>query len=258
MQVLRDPEPAVAVAFVRGELALLGAGRGRLLEIVGDCEVLYDGRARSRLARGTRLVVVKPDGTLLVHTARGAKPVNWQPPGASLEVTSDGPVVRLTARRARPEERVEIRFHAIEVLLAIPLRDGAELALVGTEDDVQRLLAQRPELVEEGLVIGRRERHRERGFYDLDGHDREGRRVIVEVKRTTAGVAEAQQLWRYVEALRPGVVRGILVAPRVAPKARALLLAHGLEWKELSWESLVEPIEALRHAGQASLATFGS
>lgn len=228
------------------------------MQAVGACQVRYQGRARSDLSRGTRLVILKPDGTLLVHTAAGAKPVNWQPPGAALDVAVRDGLLLLTARRAKPEELVEVAFHEVLLVMATPLADLAQLALVGTEDDLQALLVARPELVEPGFVPARRERDAATGYYDIDGRDARGRRLIVEVKRGTAGVSEAQQLWRYVHQLRggDGTVRGMLVAPSVAPKARALLDEHGLEWRELDWETLLPKVERMRQAGQAALSRF--
>ncbi len=260
MQVVREPTPETALDFLRSELASLQAGRGHLVQIVAACAIQYQGRARSILHRGERLILLKPDGTLLVHTASKAKPVNWQPPGASFDaVIQDGALV-LTAYRRKPEEMVKITFHEITLLLAVPLHDAAELALVGTEDDLQAILFDHPALVEDGFVPRRRERDAKRGFYDIDGHDAEGRRVIVEVKRGTAGVKEAQQLWRYVEQERgteSRVVRGILIAPKIAPKARSLLHDHEMEWREIDWDDVLPKVEAMRRGGQVGLGRFG-
>jgi RecB family endonuclease NucS len=259
VQVLRDPTPEAALEFLRSELQGLASRRGHLVQAVADCQVHYQGRARSLLNRGERLLILKPDGTFLVHTAERAKPVNWQPPGATFAAALEEGRVVLTSYRVKPEEIVKVTFHAIALLVSVPLRDGAELSLVGSEDDLQRLLFEHPALVEDGFVPRRRERDSDRGFYDLDGDDAQGRRLIVEVKRTTAGVAEAQQLWRYVEDLRrtvPGL-RGMLVAPSVAPKARNVLRDHGLEWKEIDWEEVLPQVERMRRGGQASLGSFG-
>jgi RecB family endonuclease NucS len=258
VQVLRDPTPEAALAFLRAELAGLASRRGHLVQAVADCQVHYQGRARSLLNRGERLLLLKPDGTFLIHTAAKAKPVNWQPPGATFSAALEDGQVVLTSYRVKPEEIVKVTFHAISLLASVPLRDGAELALVGTEDDLQKLLFDAPHLVEDGFVPRRRERDTDRGFYDLDGDDAKGRRLIVEVKRGTAGVSEAQQLWRYVEDLRRSnpTVRGMLVAPSVAPKARNVLGDHGLEWKELDWDEVLPLVQAMRQGGQASLGAF--
>jgi len=81
MQLVRDPDPEAALAFLLEGIRGLRERRGHLLEILGECQVEYKGRARSQLSRGERLILLKPDGTLLVHTAQKAKPVNWMPPG---------------------------------------------------------------------------------------------------------------------------------------------------------------------------------
>ncbi len=268
LRVVRDPDVGVALDFLKAELQGLAAQEGRLVQVVADCEVQYQGRARSMLHRGERLLLLKPDGTFLIHTASKAKPVNWQPPGAVFDARMEDDRLVMTAYRAKPEELVKVVFHEVTAVLAFPLRDAAELALVGSEDDLQRLLFEHPELVEPGFVPRRRERDSKRGFYDLDGDDADGRRLIVEVKRTAAGVKEAQQLWRYVEQLRGPAqngeggpsqrgVRGVLVAPRVAEKARGLLRDHGLEWKELDWDDVLPKVEAMRHSGQVGLGRFG-
>lgn len=255
MQVIRDPADDAALDFLQTELTRLNERGGHLVQIVADCEVKYQGRATSTLHRGERLILLKPDGTLLVHTNQKAKPVNWQPPGAVFDARIQDDRLVMTAYRKKPEELVHITFHAIALLAATPLRDDAELDLIGSESDIQRLLFEHPELVEEGFVPRRRERDTKRGFYDLDGDDRNGQRLIVEVKRTTAGVKEAQQLWRYVEELdKDGrKVRGILMAPRVADKARKLLADHGLDWKEMDWAEILPKVEAMRHSGQVGL-----
>lgn len=261
VKVVRDPAVDVALSFLQEEASRLNDRRGHLVQVVADCEVKYQGRATSTLHRGERLLMLKPDGTFLIHTAAKAKPVNWQPPGAIFDARMDGDELIMTAFRRKPEELVHVRFHDIKLLAAVPLRDDADLALVGSEDDLQRLLFEHPELVEEGFTPRRRERDSARGYYDLDGDDVEGRRVIIEVKRSTAGVKEAQQLWRYVERLRGEVdadrVRGMLIAPRVAEKARGLLKDHALEWKELDWAEVLPKVEAMKHSGQVGLGRFG-
>ncbi len=269
MQVVREPDAEAAREFLRNELLLLQQEKGRLVQVIADCVVQYQGRARSMLHRGERLLILKPDGTFLVHSATKAKPVNWQPPGASFDVGIEDGLVVLTAYRAKPEEIVKVIFHEIGLLLAAPLHDQESLDLVGSEDDLQQLLFENPVLVEDGFTPRRRERDTKRGYYDLDGDDAKGRRLVIEVKRSTAGVKEAQQLWRYVEALRKGQpvdgedveadasVRGMLIAPRVADKARTLLRDQSLEWKELAWEEVLPQVEKMRRTGQVALGRFG-
>lgn len=257
MQLHAEPEPRFLRDTLASELRGFPDKRGNFVQLVAECEVRYRGRAQSTLLAGERVILIKPDGTLLIHGPTKAKPVNWQPPGASFDAALDGDVVVLTALRRKPEEWVEVRVLRALALMVLPLDDREALELVGSESDLQALLYDRPDLVEPGFVPRRRERDSDRGYYDLDGDDVQGHRLIVEVKRGVAGVEDAQQLWRYVEPHRQGrPLRGMLIAARVAPKARQLLQDHDLEWQELDWQALLPQVHEMQRAGQASLAGF--
>ena len=68
--------------------------RDNVLIVVGCCSVEYSGRARSTLGWGARIVIIKPDGSVLVHQRAGREPVNWQPPGTRVRYqteTDDNP-----------------------------------------------------------------------------------------------------------------------------------------------------------------------
>lgn len=254
-RVLTAPDVEAAVSFAREHLG------SRMVQLVGNCTIDYQGRAQSTLAEGERLVIVKPDGTLLVHTAKGVKPVNWQPGGASMAVAArevDGvELVVLTVERSSPKELVTIVFDDVVFAAAYKLRDWEDLQLVGSEADIAQLLAMHPHLVEEGFAPTDMELDRRRGPMDLYGHDINGTRVVVEVKRRAAGIKEATQLGRYVERERAvhANVRGILVAPGCSPKALAYLKDHALDYRELDLDELLPKIPRL-HATQRTLSGF--
>jgi RecB family endonuclease NucS len=63
--------------------------RNSVLIVVGCCCVEYSGRARSTLGWGERIVIVKPDGSVLVHQRAGREPVNWQPPGTRVRYQTE-------------------------------------------------------------------------------------------------------------------------------------------------------------------------
>src|SRR5687767_6150726 len=144
----------------------------------------------------------KPDGTLLVHTSTKLTPDNWQPPRCTFSGGREDGKIVLVACREKPKETVRIVPEDVQLVVSMALDDGEALDLVGSEDDLQAFLAQRPHLVEAGFKFWRRERASGRGPMDLYGEDAEGRRVVVEVKRRAAGVKEADQLRRYVERER--------------------------------------------------------
>lgn len=252
MRSLSAPDADTALSFLRGEL------HRSLVQVVGLCEIAYQGRAQSALSLGERLILLKPDGTLLVHTASKIKPVNWQPPGAAFAADLDGGRVVLTSRRGAPEEVVRIALHDIAALMAFRLKDDEALALLGSELDLAKLVHKRPELVEPGFRVSAGERDNGRGPMDVVGFDARGTRVVVELKRKAAGLKEAEQLRRYVERERAakGEVRGILLAPAVSDQARKYLQELGCEVRLVDWEKVLPLMQRVLPAGQRSLASW--
>lgn len=255
VRVLRELDPEAAVTFLRNELG------HRLVQVAARCAIDYQGRASSTLPPGERLMVFKPDGTLLVHTASKLKPVNWQPPGCVFSAARENETTLvLTASREKPKETVRITLEEVMMVLSIDLHDGEKLDLVGTEDDLQAFLAKRPDLIEVGFTFWSRERASGRGPMDLYGEDAKGNRVVIECKRRAASVKEADQLRRYVERERSARgdthVRGILVAPGVSDKARKYLAEIGLEWRELDWDKHMHQANDMLKAGQRTLGQF--
>lgn len=258
MQVLKDPSWEEALAWLAQTVAG-SVSRKRTVLVVGACRIRYKGRAESKLGLGERVILLKGDGTLLVHNPHGVKPVNWQPAGATFGVEADGQDVVLVARRRKPAELVRITFTQVRLLVAMPLKDEAVFTLSGSEFDLRDLLYAQPHLVEEGFRPWRREKVSERGPMDLYGEDAQKRRLVVELKRTRAGIAEATQLWRYVEKERSkrGVeVRGLLMAPAFSKRCRLMLAEHGLEAKAVEWDDVRPGVGAVEEAAQATLASF--
>lgn len=254
VRILRELHPEAAVEFLKNEL-----GR-RFVQVAGRCAIDYQGRAASQLPSGNRLLLFKPDGTLLVHGSRKLKPVNWQPPGCTFSAAREDGKVVLTASREKPKETVRIVLEEVQFVVSMSLDDGDELDLQGSEDDLQAFLAMRPQLIEPGFRFWSRERASGRGPMDLYGEDAQGRRVVVEVKRRAAGVKEADQLRRYVERERAArgdtPVRGILVAPQVSDKARKYLGDLDLEYREVDWDRLRKGAADLLKAGQKTLGDW--
>jgi endonuclease len=257
VELVSDPEPTEALSWLDAQLQG-SVVRGRTILVVGSCRIQYKGRAESVLGHGDRVVLVKGDGTLLVHNPSGVKPVNWQPAGAVFAVEMDGEKVVLTAQRRRPPEIVRIAFTEVRLLMASELRDEASFELSGSEGDLRDTLLKNPGLLEEGFRPWARERVSERGPMDLYGEDAMGRRVVVELKRTRAGIAEATQLWRYVEkerAKRGVQVRGILAAPAFSKRCLLMLKEHDLEQRVVKWEQ-VRPAAQVAAAAQKTLGIF--
>jgi RecB family endonuclease NucS len=232
---LRAPTAEEALATVEN-----GVERGSLVTLFGRCTVDYDGRASSELGPGDRHVMLKPDGTILVHTDEGQKPVNWQPPGCTHDpgLTDDGRL-RVRSRRSAPDEELVVAFERIGQVSAFDVTDANDISLEGTEEDLRQRILDDPALVEPGFTPLATERETPAGAVDIYAEDADGRTVVVELKRRRVGPDAVGQLGRYVDALERSLhteasVRGILVAPSVTDRARSLLNEKGLEFVSLS------------------------
>jgi RecB family endonuclease NucS len=208
-----------------------------IITIFGRCTVDYEGRAASTLGPGDRLMVLKPDGTALVHTDEGQQPVNWQPPGCHHHVEVDDTLV-VTSQRESPEELLVVRFEEVSHVAIHDASDPHELDLTGTESDLKERILSDPSLIENGFEPRATERETPAGAVDIYGEDDEDNAVVLELKRRRVGPDAVGQLARYVDALERELhagrnVRGILVAPSVTDRARELLAERGLEFVPL-------------------------
>jgi RecB family endonuclease NucS len=226
--IIEDAVSLVREAFLKRRTVL----------IVGNCWVEYRGRASSKLEAGERILILKEDGSLLVHRSVGYEPVNWQPPGCLFHVgtTIAGKVLQVRAVRRKPVESVRISFDKVFLVSVLSLVDTGIFELYATEEDMQKAILMQPSLVEEGFKPISYEKKVEPGFVDVYGVDHEGRFVVVEIKRKIASQEAALQLARYVKAVRSLVnreVRGILAAPDLAKGVQRLLSSLGLDFKSI-------------------------
>ncbi|MFB6109114.1 MAG: endonuclease NucS [Haloplanus sp.] len=232
--------------------------RGDLVTVFGRCTVEYDGRASSSLGPGDRLLVLKPDGSALVHTDEKRTPVNWQPPGCEhfVSVREDG--LRVRSVRRNPDEHLDVRFDRVDHLAAYDVTDPDELDLHGSEADLKEHVLAHPDRVEAGFEPLATERETDAGPMDVFGEDADGTPVVVELKRRRVGPSAVGQLRRYVDALGrelgdDAAVRGILVAPSVTDRARGLLDAEGLAFVALD-PATGKPPEGAVESGAVSPA----
>nr|WP_256486885.1 MULTISPECIES: endonuclease NucS [unclassified Haladaptatus] len=228
--------PTHEAALARIEAAI---GNGDLLTLFGRCTVEYDGRAESYLGPGDRLVVLKPDGTTLVHTEEGQKPVNWQPPGGTVSAELADGHLRVGSRRDSPSESLDVHFEELRQVSSFDVTDAKELSLAGTEEDLRQRILDDPNLVEKGFTPLATERQTAAGAIDIYGKDADGITMVVELKRKRVGPDAVGQLRRYVDALHRDLhagaeVRGVLVAPSVTERARSMLAESGLEFVSLA------------------------
>ncbi len=213
---------------------------GKLLVCIGNCIVKYKGRAASKLSEGDRMLIVKHDGTFLVHQGSGMKAINYQGPGAVVTVEDgDGELV-VKAERFKPmNEVIEVHFKRIDYCGSFEMRDDNKLQLFGSERQLADLLMQDLHLIEPGLVLLKGESDVKRGSIDILAEDAAKNLVAIELKRRSAGLDAVTQLKRYVEQLqkRKGKrVRGIVCAPEITPNALKMLESDGFEFFKLDYE----------------------
>jgi endonuclease len=205
--------------------------------IVAKCSVAYEGRLRARLPEATRLVLLKQDGSIAIHSDSLAyKPLNWMSPPCTVRV-ADG---RVLAENAKGEL---LTVELLEVLAdhSYELGDDPGLEKDGVEAELQQLIAARVGALRDDLTLIRREYPTDIGPIDVLCRDGEGNAVAVEIKRV-GEIAGVDQLMRYQERLdldsRLAPTRGMFVATRIKPQARVYAESHGIECVEISLEAL--------------------
>jgi endonuclease len=220
--------------------------------VVARCEVTYSGRLSAFLPESTRLLMLKADGSVLVHAdAGGYKPLNWMTPPTVVEEEPGRLVVR--KRAGRSEDRLEIRIAEVLSDVEHDMGEAAGLEKDGVERDLQEALAERPDRIEESLRLVRREWPTDVGPVDLMCRDADDGWVAVEIKRV--GTIEAvEQLSRYLDFVRldpaKAECRGILAAQSLKPQAVTLAESRGLRCVEVD-------LAVLRGEREPELTLFG-
>jgi len=208
--------------------------RSHVIILFLNCQVKYSGRAESFLEYGDRILMIKPDGTLLIHGQSKREPINWQPPGSTIVIRVNDKVLVIRSIRPHPREEIIISSPVVYVAAAFKCTKGKFL-LWGSESEMVDFLIKHPEIFEKGIKFIGKEVQTPYGKVDLVGEDSKGRFVIFEFKRSIAQLQGVSQLKRYVDyytKLRKDI-RGVLVAPNITSSALRLLKEYGLEFLRL-------------------------
>ncbi|MBI1376208.1 MAG: endonuclease NucS [Frankiales bacterium] len=210
--------------------------------VIATCSVDYVGRLTAHLPSARRLLLVKADGSVLVHSDGGSyKPLNWMSPPCALatEVDDDGVGTWTVTNRAGEQLVVTVE----EVHHDTDHELGVDPGLVkdGVEAHLQKLLAEQVEVLGAGWRLVRREFPTAIGPVDIMCRDAEGRAVAVEIKRR-GEIDGVEQLTRYLELLNRdpllAPVRGIFAAQEIKPQARVLAQDRGIECVVLDYDAL--------------------
>src|SRR5947207_7159621 len=205
----------------------------RVRLIVARCEVTYSGRLSAVLPEAVRLLILKGDGSVLVHDdAGGFKPLNWMTAPTVVEDVGD----RLVVRKPKTKDVLEIRLAEVLSDVTHDMGESAALQKDGVERDLQLELAAAPGALGEELRLVKREWPTDVGPVDLMCRDESGEWVAVEIKRI-ATIEAVEQLTRYLGFIREdpakSACRGILAAQKLKPQAIALAESRGIRCVEV-------------------------
>jgi len=221
------------------------ASTNKMIVIFGSCIAIFDGRIKSFLPEGDRLLFIKKDETLVLHGPKGLKPINWQIAGAgAISYHFDDKKLTVKSFRTKTQETLEIIFNKVYQTTIYDAHDSSSLSIYGSEKDLSDYLYEHPEIIDKDFQPTTREYNTPFGFLDLRGVDREGNIIIVEVKKRAATPADAHQLKRYVEyfeQVEKIKVRGILVAKSFSEKVMNILQANELEAIAVPWHEIFPP-----------------
>jgi RecB family endonuclease NucS len=212
--------------------------------LVARCTVDYAGRLTAHLPEASRVIMVKADGSVLVHSDGGSyKPLNWMSPPCSIRISvpDDGVVEQVWTVENKAGEQLVVTIH--EVLHEHDHELGTDPGLIkdGVEAHLQILLSEHLDALGSGWRLVRREYPTAIGPVDLMCRDADGRAVAVEIKRR-GEIDGVEQLTRYLELLNRdpllSPVRGVFAAQEIKPQARVLAQDRGIECVVVDYDAL--------------------
>jgi endonuclease len=205
--------------------------------VIARCSVDYAGRLAAHLPLATRLIMIKADGSVAIHSDTGSyKPLNWMSPPCRLAESADSWVVT-----AKAGETLTINIEEIISDSSFDLGIDPGLVKDGVESHLQELLAAQLHVLGDGWRLVRREYPTAIGPVDLMCRDDAGVSVAIEVKRR-GEIDGVEQLTRYLELLNRdpllAPVRGLFAAQEIKPQARVLAQDRGIRCVTLDYESM--------------------
>ncbi|NHK30613.1 MAG: DUF91 domain-containing protein [Asgard group archaeon] len=227
------------ISFDELSKKLTDASCKQMIILFGSCVAIFDGRIKSYLPLGERLLIVKKDESLILHGSSLVKPLNWQKAGAGkIEYLSNDKQLVVKTYRPKTKESLEIVFDKVFQAIIFNALDSASLSIYGSESDLSDYLFNHPEIISKEFQPTTREYETPFGFIDIRGVDKKGNIIIIEVKKRAAAPADAHQLKRYVDYFNDVEkieVKGILVAKDFSNKVMAILETNNLEAVAVNW-----------------------
>ena len=217
--------------------------------VIAECAVDYSGRLSAHLPLARRVLMLKSDGSVLVHSDGGSyKPLNWMSPPCVLKESEPTEAQRevgvqavWTVASTKTDDQLVVSIH--ELLDDHSYELGVDPGLVkdGVEAHLQKLLAEQIGLLGDGHSLVRREYPTAIGPVDILARSGEGTSVAVEIKRR-GDIDGVEQLTRYLDLLNRdpllAPVTGVFAAQEIKPQARVLATDRGIRCVTLDYEAL--------------------
>ena len=162
LKIFQHPQMEQAITVINEALK-----KKELLVLWENLSVTYSGRASSKLGLGERVVMIKTDGSLLIHRSQGYSPVNWQPPGSKFIIKQFQDNIMIESLRIKPMESIKLFVNRVDLIVISKLQDNGEFSLYVTETDIRDMICFEPQLFEEGFRVILKEKKLPTGFIDL-------------------------------------------------------------------------------------------
>ena len=203
--------------------------KGLVVIVNAKCSIEYSGRANSQASEAWRLIIIKPDGSLLIHTNEGYQPLNWQPPGSNISFEEN----QIIAIRRNPKETLKITLRNIAWIETAIASEG-EFELHGSHEDIKKWVIENLAKVTNcpnARLVGTEVPLNGHGIADII-FECDGNKIIIEVKRGIVDLNAVSQLKRYVNAIPEA--KGVLVGAWFTSGALELAKEFGFRTVEIS------------------------
>ncbi|MDK6028401.1 endonuclease NucS [Ignisphaera sp. 4213-co] len=226
-----DPKDSCLETIIK----LNNAKSRNVIIIVGEMNIEYVGRASSYAPSGTRLLIAKPDGSLIIHEASKVEPLNWQPPKSQIHFECRDNKIFVKSSRKIPPEDVFIEINNV-YLISICQLVTTKLVVIGRESDIVKMIVSNPGIIEPDAKVVGTDIATTYGKIDILLRKENGTLIVVEVKNEKAGISAALQLKRYVDFYREKGLeaKGILIAPSITSEALNFLIRENIIFIDLN------------------------
>lgn len=193
--------------------------------IFADCNVQYEGRASSTLCDGKYLIIIKNDGSLIVHDSSKLKPKNYIGPKAKISIADN--VITATCKKESIIINLKLIYHDI----TLEDWDQNNVELTKTEFELRDKLAENIcQYLDITPISIEKEVQTNYGKIDLLIKDSNEVVHIIEVKRGQASISACSQLHRYYHDFGAGRSKGYIAAPRITNSGMKLLEEYGFSY----------------------------